>query len=61
MFSCGLLQIPESFNPHIPLADSPAHIQGDAVPAAFVSETPDEFAAAVQTETKLSLAAAPSW
>lgn len=61
MFCHGLLQIRESFNPDLPVADSPSQFLGDAIPAASVSETPDEFVAAVQTEPKPSFAAAPSW
>lgn len=61
MFCHGLLQIRESFYPNLPLADSPTQFLGDVIPAVSVSETPDEFAAAVQTETEPSFAAAPSW
>lgn len=61
MFCHWLVQICESFYPDLPSADSPALFLGDAIPAASVSETPDESAGAVQTDSEPSFAAASSW
>lgn len=56
-----MLQIQEPFYPDLPLADSPTQFLGTAIPAASVSETPDEFVAAVQTEPKSCFAVALPW
>lgn len=58
LFCHWMLQIHEPFYPYLPLADSPTRFLGGAIPAASVSETPDEFVAAVQTEPKSSSAVA---